>query len=690
MDVIHRGAVHIPQEATSCRKPRTPLGRPGSSGLRRRQWVITSQGGSRGRRTDSNKSDSDATISKVSQLEREIAERRRAEVRAAQQVNALLRAVRNINQIVAREKDADRLLQRACESLAEAQCYIGGWIVLLDDASRLTSAAEAGLGDSFSIAPAAIRAGGNVRLRRAALAGDGPCVVEDPSFCDRCPLPERCRVGRTVAVKLTWQGVTYGVMAVLLQADVAANEEEQSLLEELAADLAFALHSLRLEAERQQTEQALRLEQSRLEALLRLSQLADSPLQEITDFTLEEAVRLTGSKIGYLAFMNDDETVLTMHSWSKTAMQECAIIDKPIVYPVETTGLWGEAVRQRRPVITNDYAAPNPLKKGHPEGHVEIVRHMNVPVFEGDRIVAVAGVGNKEQPYDDSDVRELTLLTQGMWRLIQRNQAEEALRLSETRLRQIIDLVPHMIFAKDRHGRFLLANQAMGDACGLPPDQLVGRAQSDVHANQEELDRMLRDDQTVIDLRPAHDDPGTTDSPMPAANAHVLRTIKIPYAVPGTSEPAVLGVAVDVTELKQAEDEIRQARDELERRVEQRTAELEKANRAAEAGDRRTGAIRASEVKNSHALYSSLVENLPVHVLRKDLEGRFTFGNQSFCELVGQPLEELLGKTDDDFYPPELAAEVPTSMTCMWPRPVNCSKPSKNTKKTGKPDTCRS
>ena len=102
-------------------------------------------------------------------------------------------------------------------------------------------------------------------------------------------------------------------------------------------------------------------------------------LQQITDFVLESAVALTNSKIGYLAFMNEDESVLTMHSWSKSAMQQCAIIDKPIVYAVVNTGLWGEAVRQRRPVITNDYQAPNPLKKGHPEGHVKVLRHMNAP-----------------------------------------------------------------------------------------------------------------------------------------------------------------------------------------------------------------------------------------------------------------------------------------------------------------------
>ncbi len=64
---------------------------------------------------------------------------------------------------------------------------------------------------------------------------------------------------------------------------------------------------------------------------------------------------LTQSDLGYLAFTSEDESVLTMHAWSKSAMQECAIIDKPIHYPVATTGPWGEAVRQRRAVITNDY-----------------------------------------------------------------------------------------------------------------------------------------------------------------------------------------------------------------------------------------------------------------------------------------------------------------------------------------------
>jgi len=58
---------------------------------------------------------------------------------------------------------------------------------------------------------------------------------------------------------------------------------------------------------------------------------------------------------------------------------------------------------------------------------------------------------------------------------------------------------------------------------------------------------------------------------------------------------------------------------------------------------------------SSEAFYHSLVEHLPQNIFRKDLKEQFTFANQRFCQLLGKPLEEIIGKTDFDFYPPELA-----------------------------------
>ena len=182
----------------------------------------------------------------------------------------------------------------------------------------------------------------------------------------------------------------------------------------------------------------IRLDEHRLDSLLKLSQMIDATAHEIMDFVLDKAVALTKSEVGYLAFLNEDETVLTMYSWSRSAMAECQIIDKPISYPLEKTGLWGEAVRQRKPVITNDYAAPNPHKKGYPAGHIHIRRHMNVPVFDAERVVAVVGVGNKQGEYDESDVRQLRLLMEGMWRHLQRRQSDEELAKYRDNLEQLV------------------------------------------------------------------------------------------------------------------------------------------------------------------------------------------------------------------------------------------------------------
>jgi PAS domain S-box-containing protein len=65
--------------------------------------------------------------------------------------------------------------------------------------------------------------------------------------------------------------------------------------------------------------------------------------------------------------------------------------------------------------------------------------------------------------------------------------------------------------------------------------------------------------------------------------------------------------------------------------------------------------IAEFKLRASEAFYHSLVETLPQNIFRKDLEGRFTFANRRFCQTLGVRLEDIIGKTDYDFFPPELA-----------------------------------
>lgn len=65
---------------------------------------------------------------------------------------------------------------------------------------------------------------------------------------------------------------------------------------------------------------------------------------------------------------------------------------------------------------------------------------------------------------------------------------------------------------------------------------------------------------------------------------------------------------------------------------------------------------RAEEaVKDSQILFQSLIDSLPLNVLSKDLDGKVTFANQKFCLTDKRHLKDIIGKTDFDLYPEELA-----------------------------------
>ena len=317
--------------------------------------------------------------------------------------------------------------------------------------------------------------------------------------------------------------------------------------------------------ERKETEELIKLNEARLEALVKLGQMIREPINAITDYALEEAIRLTKSRIGYLAFTNEDESILAIHSFSKTAMEQCRLVDKALLFTVETTGLLVEPIRQRKPVITNDYAAPNPLKKGCPQGHVKIERLMNVPVFEGDKIVAVAGVGNKDGDYDQADVRQLTMLMEGMWGLLQRKRAKEQVQYERDISAQIISSLPGLFYVFDEK-RFVKWNPKWEAITGYSTDELAGLYGPDFFEG---------DDKKLIAERMQE----TFSKGAAEVEAEIVTKDgrKIPYFFTGArcvfdGAPHLVGLGVDITRRKNVEAE----REQLITKLEAQNAELER------------------------------------------------------------------------------------------------------------------
>ncbi|MCE5334818.1 MAG: GAF domain-containing protein [Desulfobacteraceae bacterium] len=211
-----------------------------------------------------------------------------------------------------------------------------------------------------------------------------------------------------------------------------AREELEHRVELRTAELASANMALQYEiAERRRVEAALRFDEKRLEALLQLSRMAWTSEMEIAEYVLEQEVRLTRSKIGSIGFLDEDEKVFTLRAWSGEVREHCGILRTSAHFEIENSGIWADAVRRRAPVIVNGYSTEGRTGPGLPPDHMPIERFMSIPVIDGNRITALAMVANKERDYDQSDVRQLTLLMDGMWKLIEHNRSLKALKESE-------------------------------------------------------------------------------------------------------------------------------------------------------------------------------------------------------------------------------------------------------------------
>jgi two-component system cell cycle sensor histidine kinase/response regulator CckA len=358
--------------------------------------------------------------------------------------------------------------------------------------------------------------------------------------------------------------------------------------------------------DRKRADESLLLNSQRNQALLQLGQMTEASQQEITGFALEEAMRLTKSKIGYLAFLNDDESVLTMHNWSQSVMAECAIKEKPIQFTVADIGLLGEPVRQRKPVITNEYSPPNPRGKGYPEGHVRISRHLSLPVFNGDRISLVVGIGNKEEPYTEMDVEQLTLLMQGVLRLIERNRVETQLKQERDFIDTMLDSIPGMLYVYDDTGHLVRWNKQHEDMTGYSAAEMKGMHVLDWFGGYEPDTSYIS--KAVSDIM--EKGRGEVEANLIAKDGKAISMYFTGVRLNIAERFYFTGIGIDITERKRAEETLR----------------------------------------NSEAMLKSVFQAIPVALITVDANRIITKANDFNFVTFGYRPDELIGCGPNMFY----------------------------------------
>jgi|GEM_PF-2142237 len=209
---------------------------------------------------------------------------------------------------------------------------------------------------------------------------------------------------------------------------------------------------------------------------------------------------------------------------------------------------------------------------------------------------------------------ELTAANEQLQREIaERKQAEEALQENEQRFRTIFDSVNDAIFVHDlTSGDILDVNQTMCEMYGYTREEARQASVEDLSAGEPPYTQQ----EALAWIKKA-----TAGAPQlfewraRRKNGRLFWVeVNMRRAVIG-GQDRLLVVVRDVTERKRAEEALRE----------------------------------------SEAVYYSLVETLPMSVCRKDLAGRFTFGNRQFCDGLKRPQAEIVGKTDFDLHPAELA-----------------------------------
>ena len=231
-----------------------------------------------------------------------------------------------------------------------------------------------------------------------------------------------------------------------------------------------------------------------------------------------------------------------------------------------------------------------------------------------DESVAVEAVHAGAQDYLVKEQLTPGWLERSIRYAIERHRMDMALLAAEEKYHSLFDHLVEGIFQTTPDGHYLMANNALARIYGYAtPEELIGsltdigRSLYVQPGRREEFVRVMQQNDTITGF----------ESQIFRKDGTVIWISENCRAIRNANGKLLYyeGTVEDITQRQQAEEKMR----------------------------------------DSEALYHSLVETLPQNIFRKDLDERFTFANQQFCKVLGRGLSEIVGKTDFDFYPRELA-----------------------------------
>ena len=225
---------------------------------------------------------------------------------------------------------------------------------------------------------------------------------------------------------------------------------------------------------RRQAEEQLAWEGKVNSAVAELSRalLASRSIEDISQMVLDSAVALTDSTLGFCGYLDPQTGYLILPTLSRDVSEVCQVPDKSVIFK-KFGGLWGYGLEHRQPVLSNDLAA-DPRSSGVPQGHIPIHNFVSVPAMLGEQLLGQLAVANAPQDYAAKDQEVCQRLAMIYALSIQRQRAEEALRQSEARFRDIADNVAEWIWEMDHEGILTYSSPVVEQLLGYKPEEVLG------------------------------------------------------------------------------------------------------------------------------------------------------------------------------------------------------------------------
>ncbi|MBN1887517.1 MAG: PAS domain S-box protein [Thermoflexales bacterium] len=198
--------------------------------------------------------------------------------------------------------------------------------------------------------------------------------------------------------------------------------------------------------------------------------LSQSSIEDISYLVLEHARQLTGSRFGYVGYIDPQTGHLVSPTLTRDIWDGCQVADKNFIFS-KFGGLWGWVLEHRQSLMTNSPCS-DPRSGGVPEGHIPVHRFLSVPALMGNEtLVGQIALANAEGDYTEQDLAAVERLASLYALAVQRKWSEQRLHLQITAL----EAAANAIVITNRQGNIVWVNPAFTRLTGYTAQEVIGQ-----------------------------------------------------------------------------------------------------------------------------------------------------------------------------------------------------------------------